>query len=62
MLPLVHKEHFATCVILTGLNVIWSRCFMSYFVFYFSYLYVSNSGSITTVGEENANMSAIVYL
>ena len=27
-----------------------------------SYLYVSCSGSITSVGEEGANMSAIVYL
>ena len=37
---------------------------MSYFVFYssFSYLYVSCSGSITSVGEERANLSAIVYL
>ena len=26
------------------------------------YLYVSGSGSITTVGEERANLSAIVYL
>ena len=27
-----------------------------------SYLYVSCSGSITSVGEENANLSTIVYL
>ena len=27
-----------------------------------SYLYVSCSGSITTVGEEGANLSAIIYL
>ena len=27
-----------------------------------SYLYVSCSGSITSVGEEKANLSAIVYL
>ena len=26
------------------------------------YLYVSGSGSITSVGEERANLSAIVYL
>ena len=26
------------------------------------YLYVSGSGSITWVGEERANLSAIVYL
>ena len=26
------------------------------------YLYVSGSGSITSVGEERANVSAIVYL
>ena len=34
---------------------------MSYFVI-FGYLYVSCSGSITSVGEERANLSAIVYL
>ena len=34
---------------------------MSYFVF-FCWLYVSGSGSITSVGEERANVSAIVYL
>ena len=32
---------------------------MLYFV---GYLYVSCSGSITSVGEERANLSAIVYL
>ena len=26
------------------------------------YLYVSGSGSITSVGEERANMTAVVYL
>ena len=36
---------------------------MSYFVFYCSsYLYVSCRGSITSVGKERANLSAIVYL
>ena len=35
---------------------------MSYFVFFCCYLYVSCSGSITSVGEERANLSAIVYL
>ena len=35
---------------------------MSYFVF-FSWLFIiSSSGSITSVGEERANLSAIVYL
>ena len=28
----------------------------------FGYLYVSGSGSITSVGEERPNLSAIVYL
>ena len=28
----------------------------------FTYLYVSGSGSITSVGEERANLSAVVYL
>ena len=27
-----------------------------------SYLYVTGSGSITSVGEDGANLSAIVYL
>ena len=35
---------------------------MSYFVFFCSRLYVSCSGSITSVGEERANLSAFVYL
>ena len=35
---------------------------MSYFVFFVGYLYVSGSGSVTSVGEERANLSAIVYL
>ena len=36
---------------------------MSYFVFVFvRYLYASGSGSITSVGKERANLSAIVYL
>ena len=30
--------------------------------FFLFYLYVSGSGSITTVGEEKANLSAVVYL
>ena len=35
---------------------------MSYLYFIDSYLYVSCSRSITSVGEERANLSAIVYL
>ena len=35
---------------------------MSYFVFFLIYPYVSGSGSITSVGEERANLSAVVYL
>ena len=34
---------------------------MSYFVFFF-YLYVSGSESITSVGVERVNLSAVVYL
>ena len=30
--------------------------------FFFVYLYVDGSGSITSVGEERANLSAVVYL
>ena len=32
---------------------------MSYFV---GYLHISGSGSITSVGEERANLSTVVYL
>ena len=35
---------------------------MSYFVFFVVYLYVSGSVSITSDGEERANLSAVVYL
>ena len=35
---------------------------MSYFAFFVAYLEVSFIGSITSVGEERANLSAIVYL
>ena len=34
---------------------------MSYFVF-FCWLFISGSGSITSVGEERANLSDMVYL
>ena len=33
-----------------------------FFCFFFVYLYVNSSGSITSVGEERANLSAVVYL
>ena len=35
---------------------------MSYFVFCCCFLYVNCSGSITSVGEERANLSAVVNL
>ena len=37
---------------------------MSYSILYSSvgHLYVSGSGAMTSVGEERANLSAIVYL
>ena len=36
---------------------------MSYFFYYFLvYLYVSGSGSITSVGGDRANLSAFVFL
>ena len=53
------------------LLIVLRRCFWyhSYFIlfgvvlyFIVSDLYVSGSGSITSVGEERANLSAIVYL
>ena len=31
-------------------------------LYYFVYLYVNGSGSITSVGEERANLSAVIYL
>ena len=34
---------------------------MPYFVFFCCYLYVINSGSITSVGGGRANLSAVVY-
>ena len=44
-------------LMLIGVGV---SCRISYS--FVSYLYVSCSGSITSVGEERANFSAIVYL
>ena len=35
---------------------------MSYLYSFVVYLYVNCSGSITSVGEEGANLSAVVYL
>ena len=36
---------------------------MSYFVFFcWLFIYISGSESITSVGEERANLSAIAYL
>ena len=35
---------------------------MSYVYSFVGYTYVSGSGSITSVGEEKANLSAIIYL
>ena len=34
---------------------------MSYLYSFVVYLYVNGSGSITSVGEERANLSAVVY-
>ena len=48
---------FLLYVILIGVGV---SCRILYSIV--SYLYVSCSGSITSVGEERANLSAIVYL
>ena len=33
-----------------------------FFCCFVVYLYVNGSGSITSVGEERANLSAVVYL
>ena len=35
---------------------------MSYLSSFVVYLYVNGSGSITSVGEEKANLAAVVYL
>ena len=35
---------------------------MSYVYSFVGYTYVSGNGSITSVGEEKANLSAIIYL
>ena len=35
---------------------------MSYFYSFVVYLYVNGCRSITSVGEERANLSAVVYL
>ena len=35
---------------------------MSYLYSFVVYLYVNGSGSITSVGEGRANLSAVVYL
>ena len=35
---------------------------MSYLYSFVVYLYVNGSGSITSVGEERPNLSAVVYL
>ena len=35
---------------------------MSFLYYFVVYLYVSRSGSITLVGEERANLSAVVCL
>ena len=38
------------------------RCFGRKLYSFVVYLYVDGSGSITSVGEERANLSAVVYL
>ena len=35
---------------------------MSLFVSFYCYLYVNGSGSISSVGDERANLSSVVYL
>ena len=40
----------------------WSRCFCYNLYSFVVYLYVNGSGSITSVGEERAYLSAVVYL
>ena len=35
---------------------------MSFCILLFFYLYVTGSGSVTSVGEERTNLSAVVYL
>ena len=58
--PLMSLHDFGFGVILTncfGVGVLCCNLYSSVV-----YLYVSGSGLITPVGEERANMSAVVYL
>ena len=43
------------------LNVFWVGASCRILYYFVVYLYVSVSGSITSVGEERANLSAVVY-
>ena len=40
----------------------WSRFSCRNLYSFVVYLYVNGSGSITSVGEERANLSAVIYL
>ena len=58
---LIQTNH-TTCVSFSCQFIYWSRYFMSFFFLFLCWLYVSGSGSITSIGEEGSNLSAIVYL
>ena len=54
LLPLVVKSKISFYMVF----IVGVSCILYYFVVY---LYVSGSGSITSIGEERANFSAVVY-
>ena len=59
MLDQVHDVDTVLCFMLAA-NSIWkSWCNLFSFVVY---LYINSSGSTTSVGEERASLSAVVYL
>ena len=58
--PLSANQHLASFVILTKCFGVGVSCRNLYS--FVVYLYVNGSGSITSVGEERANLSAVVYM
>ena len=60
---LLATDHFkAVVLVLFLLNVFGVGCSCRNLYYFVVYLYVDGSGSITSVGAERANLSAVVYL
>ena len=55
-------DMFSECIVSRGKLEINMSCRILYSFVVYLYMYVSRSGSITSVGEERANLSAVVYL